>query len=501
MVRDVDEVVEEPVAWYMVAARAVPSLRRTWKERKFLMAPMESCLECRSDILALLTVQTVMDLEPGTMDFVRSGAGNNWAQGHYTDGAELISVLDVVRKEAENCDCLQDSGLLHMIKKRAGSISNLPEKGKRTASGTMKARQKAKDTHVKFSIKSFKVPELYIEVPESASVCSLKEVASRLMTKLGIDSDSTLSINKATLTASLQTGTSMVKEPSPENPAGSISPLVKTLSNGTFNGNIRDGSSDWTLAPKSASVNTQYSRRTEKVLNNFLTNPLLKEERSPLHEQNGALQLENNVLQMVLIQYLQVGNEAVALVGCALGYSLGIYNELKGIFGWPADIRSLFLRSLKEKGSSSTRMYKNRIQEQTFKNASGGGVLESKNHLLIATTSCNHQPESKPEAIILPQSPLIKPPPPVTSKCKNPLNSSTPLLSISPTKEKRKSSLLSATLSPSSSREEKKDGSEVRKMTKALMAAGKPANGAWKWRVPPSAHELHYTAKELRRRR
>ncbi|KAK2983508.1 hypothetical protein RJ640_023042 [Escallonia rubra] len=68
----------------------------------------------------------LMDLEPGTMDSLRSGpygqifrpdnfvfgqsgAGNNWAKGHYTEGAELIdSVLDVVRKEAENCDCLQD---------------------------------------------------------------------------------------------------------------------------------------------------------------------------------------------------------------------------------------------------------------------------------------------------------------------------------------------------------------------------------------------------------
>ena len=29
-------------------------------------------------------------------------------QGHYTEGAELVdSVLDVVRKEAEGCDCLQ----------------------------------------------------------------------------------------------------------------------------------------------------------------------------------------------------------------------------------------------------------------------------------------------------------------------------------------------------------------------------------------------------------
>ncbi|KAI3745914.1 hypothetical protein L6452_08326 [Arctium lappa] len=67
----------------------------------------------------------LMDLEPGTMDsikggpyghifrpdnfvFGQSGAGSNWAKGHYTEGAELIdSVLDVVRKEAENCDSLQ----------------------------------------------------------------------------------------------------------------------------------------------------------------------------------------------------------------------------------------------------------------------------------------------------------------------------------------------------------------------------------------------------------
>ena len=73
----------------------------------------------------------LMDLEPGTMDSVRtgpygqifrpdnfvfgqSGAGNNWAKGHYTEGAELIdSVLDVVRKEAENCDCLQ--GITHNL--------------------------------------------------------------------------------------------------------------------------------------------------------------------------------------------------------------------------------------------------------------------------------------------------------------------------------------------------------------------------------------------------
>jgi tubulin beta len=75
----------------------------------------------------------LIDLEPGTMDAVRagpfgqlfrpdnfvfgqSGAGNNWAKGHYTEGAELVdSVLDVVRKEAEGCDSLQGFQITHSL--------------------------------------------------------------------------------------------------------------------------------------------------------------------------------------------------------------------------------------------------------------------------------------------------------------------------------------------------------------------------------------------------
>jgi len=81
----------------------------------------------------------LMDLEPGTMDSVRagshgsifrpdnfvfgqSGAGNNWAKGHYTEGAELIdSVLDVVRKEAEGCACLQGFQITHSLGGGTGS--------------------------------------------------------------------------------------------------------------------------------------------------------------------------------------------------------------------------------------------------------------------------------------------------------------------------------------------------------------------------------------------
>ncbi|XP_062557276.1 tubulin beta chain-like [Armigeres subalbatus] len=81
----------------------------------------------------------LVDLEPGTMDSVRqshygnifrpdnfvfaqSGAGNNWAKGHYTEGAELVeTVLDVVRREAETCDCLQGFQLAHSLGGGSGS--------------------------------------------------------------------------------------------------------------------------------------------------------------------------------------------------------------------------------------------------------------------------------------------------------------------------------------------------------------------------------------------
>mmetsp|Transcript_19211 Transcript_19211/g.27357 ORF Transcript_19211/g.27357 Transcript_19211/m.27357 type:complete len:447 (+) Transcript_19211:146-1486(+) len=79
------------------------------------------------------------DLEPGTMDSIRSskygqlyrpdnfvfgqsGAGNNWAKGHYTEGAELVdSIMDVVRKEVEACDMLQGFQITHSMGGGTGS--------------------------------------------------------------------------------------------------------------------------------------------------------------------------------------------------------------------------------------------------------------------------------------------------------------------------------------------------------------------------------------------
>lgn len=80
-----------------------------------------------------------VDLEPGVIDGIKggpygslfkpdnivtgqSGAGNNWARGHYTDGAEVSEeVMEVIRKEAEQCDQLQGFQLCHSLGGGTGS--------------------------------------------------------------------------------------------------------------------------------------------------------------------------------------------------------------------------------------------------------------------------------------------------------------------------------------------------------------------------------------------
>ena len=83
----------------------------------------------------------LLDLEQGTMDYIRSGprgqlfrpdnfvfgqsgAGNNWAKGHYMEGAERVdAVLEVVRKKCEKFDCLQGFQLTHSLRGGTGSVS------------------------------------------------------------------------------------------------------------------------------------------------------------------------------------------------------------------------------------------------------------------------------------------------------------------------------------------------------------------------------------------
>ncbi|KAF5362687.1 hypothetical protein D9757_014041 [Collybiopsis confluens] len=76
---------------------------------------------------------TQIDLEAGVCNRLRSGpigglfrpdtfvtgdpgAGNNWAKGFYTEGAELIdSLLETIRKQTESCEILQGFQLIHSL--------------------------------------------------------------------------------------------------------------------------------------------------------------------------------------------------------------------------------------------------------------------------------------------------------------------------------------------------------------------------------------------------
>ncbi|KAI5452866.1 hypothetical protein NCC49_006405 [Naganishia albida] len=80
-----------------------------------------------------------VDLEPAVLDNVKSGgmgnlfrpdtfvnaqggAGNNWAKGYYTEGAELIDpILDIARGQAERSDSLQGFQVLHSLGGGTGS--------------------------------------------------------------------------------------------------------------------------------------------------------------------------------------------------------------------------------------------------------------------------------------------------------------------------------------------------------------------------------------------
>ncbi|MDP2435088.1 MAG: tubulin beta chain [archaeon] len=59
---------------------------------------------------------------PNNMVFGQNGAGNNWAKGHYTEGAELVdNVMEVLRREVEAADKLQGFQMLHSLGGGTGS--------------------------------------------------------------------------------------------------------------------------------------------------------------------------------------------------------------------------------------------------------------------------------------------------------------------------------------------------------------------------------------------
>jgi len=59
---------------------------------------------------------------PDTFISGENGAGNNFGKGHYTEGAELVdSILEVIRKQVEQCDALQGFQLIHSLGGGTGS--------------------------------------------------------------------------------------------------------------------------------------------------------------------------------------------------------------------------------------------------------------------------------------------------------------------------------------------------------------------------------------------
>ena len=95
---------------------------KTLKREKYQIASchFNVALKCRCSYSTSIT--SIHILRNDVFFSGQSGAGNNWAKGHYTEGAELIdSVLDVVRKEAEGCDCVQGFQLTHSLGGGTGS--------------------------------------------------------------------------------------------------------------------------------------------------------------------------------------------------------------------------------------------------------------------------------------------------------------------------------------------------------------------------------------------
>jgi len=96
--------------------------------------------QCASDDNRRYTPRAVLvDLEPGTLDKIQSdsigalfkpdnfirganGCANNWAKGRFTEGLEVIDeILDVVRHEAEQADCVQAFQMCHSLAGGTGS--------------------------------------------------------------------------------------------------------------------------------------------------------------------------------------------------------------------------------------------------------------------------------------------------------------------------------------------------------------------------------------------
>ncbi|KAK8476909.1 hypothetical protein V6N13_047009 [Hibiscus sabdariffa] len=131
--------------------------------------------------------------------------------------------------------------------------------------------------------------------------CSIMETMANLMMKFGMASNSPFS--EGAFNAALQRGLTTTIEPS-QNPFENMKHIVSKVADPTSQGLpgpgiMSRGSAYEKNSPKSP-TDASFGTRTEKVLNSFLQNPVLKENGAGLNELAGQLRTENNMLQLVL---------------------------------------------------------------------------------------------------------------------------------------------------------------------------------------------------------
>ncbi|XP_055832196.1 uncharacterized protein LOC129901103 isoform X2 [Solanum dulcamara] len=133
----------------------------------------------------------------------------------------------------------------------------------------------------------------------------LIQAMTKLMMKSGMSPG--LSIGQGIIPASLQAGMKTVNEASIQNPLGIANPLEVKVPHSSSPGLLTDRNTNALSSHESdtsranvSSSNASYSSRTEKVINNFLQSPLVKDEDSTTNELSERLGSENNLLHMVL---------------------------------------------------------------------------------------------------------------------------------------------------------------------------------------------------------
>jgi len=114
-----DEV--ENVSVYFRSTGAKQNLKEPWRYDK--RTPRAILVDLEPGTLDVIKAGRLSGLfDPTNMVFGANGAGNNWAKGHYTEGAEIVEeVLDKIRKEAEKADCVQGFQLFHSLGGGTGS--------------------------------------------------------------------------------------------------------------------------------------------------------------------------------------------------------------------------------------------------------------------------------------------------------------------------------------------------------------------------------------------